>query len=418
MTTLAGTHAWTESNASRELLDRLFVGGAGFLLFGDYLALSISQALNGVAGNWVLYAGIAQLGVLALAAVLGRTRGVLLIPEVLCAAGLGLVWLLHLASAEVRGASLGEYGTQKLLSYFGMCMPALLCGIALGRCRGNLPRWMPVFATPLLAMCLLSLATDPAQLTIAFYHRLQVHADLLVLPAHQGLAFALAKSSLACYAMLRATERASWTRRAGFAVLGGMLGLVVLSGARGYTLALAAALALLWALRRGQLRLVIPAVGVAWILFQTSSSKLLATRLDPTQVLESVAYRERQAAWATAWEAFCGAPLFGHGPGGFAWIHHFGARTYPHNLGLEIASEAGVVGLLLLGTMLFASARRIWHLRRTQLDATAWFAIGFFCFALVGAMTVGDLIRNHFVFFAVGMLAGCSMRARPDSTCE
>ena len=68
-------------SASRELLDRLLVFGAGLLLFGDYLALSASHYFTGVPGNWVLYAGVAQLGVLTLAIVLGRLRGALLLPR-------------------------------------------------------------------------------------------------------------------------------------------------------------------------------------------------------------------------------------------------------------------------------------------------------------------------------------------------
>ena len=325
------------------------------------------------------------------------------------------MWLTHLVDAEITGNALGQYGTQKLLAYFGMCGPALLCGIALGRTRASVTRWAPWFTTPLLAMCLLSLATDPAHLTIAYYHQLHVYADLLVLPAHQGLAFALAKSTLACYAMLRAAESRSLSRKVSFAVLGVLLGLVVLSGARGYTLAIGGTMALLWALGRGQLRIVVPAVGLAWILFQTASTELLVERLDPAKILESIAYRERQQSWATAWEAFTAAPLLGHGPGGFAWIHHFGARTYPHNIALEIASEAGAVGLALLGGLLWITVRRIWTLCRSgaPLTANAWFAIGFFFFALIGAMSVGDLIRNHFLFFAIGMVAGCTSLALP-----
>jgi O-antigen ligase/tetratricopeptide (TPR) repeat protein len=68
--------------------------------------------------------------------------------------------------------------------------------------------------------------------------------------------------------------------------------------------------------------------------------------------------------WRIAWEIFLDAPLLGHGPGSFHVLSAVKAGIPPgfylvhaHNLILQILGEAGVIGVLILGVILFQLLR-------------------------------------------------------------
>ena len=403
-TALYASAAAPAGTASRTLLEHAFAACLGLLLFGDYLALSVSRLITGTPGNWIACAAGVQLLCVPLAVLLGRLRGVLRQGEVQWFLALGVLMLGHVVVGELTGHGLNDYGNEKVAAWFALCGPALLCGLAVGhasRPPGGV--WLLVFCSPLLLGCALSVASDPAQLTIAYFNRLHVHFGVLVQPAHQSLAFVLAKAALACCAWWWVHDRGSLASRATLGALGVLLGLLVLSGARGYILAFGAATVVLWTLGRGQLWLALGASVVGFALFHYGSSEAVQERFDPSQVLESLAYQERVNAWGTAWDAWLAAPLVGHGPGGFADFDSWGYRTYPHNILLEFASELGLVGLLCFLGLLGTTARRIWLVRHEGLNGARVFAFGFLLFALVGAQSVGDLMRNYFVFFSIGL---------------
>ena len=135
MTTSAlWTHRQQETDAAAgRILELAFAAGLGFLLFGDYLALSVSRLLTGQSAGWTTGAAVVQIGVLVLALVLGRLRGLLRIPELLWFVGLSAVFVAHVVLAEVFGRGLNDYGIDKVVAWFCMHGPALLCGIAAGR---------------------------------------------------------------------------------------------------------------------------------------------------------------------------------------------------------------------------------------------------------------------------------------------
>src|SRR5207248_8364655 len=54
--------------------------------------------------------------------------------------------------------------------------------------------------------------------------------------------------------------------------------------------------------------------------------------------------------WGQAWRAFTSHPFLGIGTGGFGAINPI--ELYPHNILLETAAELGVIGLLLVLTLL------------------------------------------------------------------
>lgn len=390
----------------------------GMLLFGDYLVLSLSRLLTGTANNWLLFVAVLQ--PLALAALLaaggGRRRPPSSVVVGYC--GLCVLALGHAVPIWLLGNELGEYGSQKLLALLFTIGPALGCGCLLGgadRLRGA--QLMPWFAAPLLAGCVLSLVQDPRLLTIEHYNNPPIHFGFLVMPTHQPLAFCLAKLALLAFAGERATVDADARRVLRLTFVGAALGLVLLSGARSYAVALVAALAVQALLGGRRLALVLAGGAVALWLYQSYASDLVQDRFDPTRIVESLAYREREQAWQAAWDAFVAHPLFGVGAGGFAQAMGWHGRVYPHNLLLEVASEFGLIGLGCLAA-LFAVPLR--HLLATLRQAgrpsvAAVFGFGLLVFAVGGAMAVGDLIRNHCVFFAIGMCATLAPVPTPEA---
>lgn len=380
----------------------------GALLFGDYLTLSASRALTGSSGNWIAFAAVLQPVIVVLTLLVGQVRQRL--PLLLLGGYLGLcaIGFGHGAWSWLHGIETGEYAQQKLASLFFLLGPALCCGVLLGNRREVAGATsMPWLMAPLVIMCLLALAQNPRLLTIEYYADPPVFFGFLVMPAHQPLAFSLTKAALLCFALDQLSTASRWTRALRLGFVGAMLGLVLLTGARSYALALVAALAAqsMFSGRRFGLMLVGTAIALA--VFQSYASELVQDRFDPTQALESLAYKEREQAWQAAWNAFTNNPLVGVGPGCFAQAGGWHGRVYPHNLPLEIAAEFGIVGLLCLCAMLAGPAWLTFSLlrRRERPSQAGLFALGLLVFGFGGALAVGDLIRNYFLMFALGMAA-------------
>lgn len=396
----------------------------GFVLFGDYLALTLSRALTGSAGSWILVAALVQ-PVLILA-LLRRARGGgggSRLPVVghlgLCALAIG-----HAVPVWLAGDSLSEYAEQKLIALFALLLPALLLGMIVGR-NANAPAasTMHWWMLPLLCLCGLAMATDPRLLTIEHYAEPPVFFDVLVMPAHQPLAFCLAKAALLAFAVHQTSPAGGERLFLRLCFVGAMLGLVLTTGARSYALALAVALAIQSVSAGRRLGLVLVGAAGAVATFQGYASEVVMDRFDPTATLQSLAWLEREESWWLACEAFIDHPLLGVGPAGFGGAAGWLGRVYPHNLPLEIAAEFGSVGLVCLAAIALPSLlqflRLIW--RRERPTPAGVFALGLLAFGLIGAMAVGDLIRNYFVWFAFGMAATALTQRRvaaavPSST--
>ncbi len=100
----------------------------------------------------------------------------------------------------------------------------------------------------------------------------------------------------------------------------------------------------------------------------------------------SLSSNNRTSWWGQAWRGFLDAPIVGDGAGGFP-LTHIAERTVadqnllvrqPHQLGLELLSELGVVGLL-LGLVALAAvvwgARRVGHAAGPALAIVAAFLV-------------------------------------------
>ncbi len=404
----------TSSDAAAGALRRVVVPLLVVLLFGDYLILSASRAATGSVGNWTMCVAGLQLAALAVLVVLGDLRRELMTAPVLACLAFGGLFAAHHVWWLVDGAPMHDYATQKTFAWFGLCLPALFLGLALGR-RRELPggAWFWVAFAPLLAMCAVAVAIDPDWLTIAHFDRMAVLFGALVLPAHQPLAYCLTKGSLYCFARIgsHSVRDMRWWMHTAVVCLA--LGLVLMSGARTYLLGALLALGVLMLFSRRRAGVAVLAGAGAVFAVQSLATSGLHDRIDPTQALESASFQERTEGFALAVDAFLAAPLLGQGPGGFAIHGGWYARAYPHNLVLEMLAETGVVGalaMLVVCVVLVRALRRLWR-ARANLDPVQAFAIGLLVFSAVAVMAVGDLIRNHFLFLAVGLTLASARRA-------
>ncbi|GAB4160303.1 MAG: hypothetical protein Fur0037_27220 [Planctomycetota bacterium] len=406
------TKAEDPVEAPQRLFDVLFDLALGLLLFGDYLALTASRLATGATGNWLWFSAALQLVALAFAVLARRPIPRIPLSVLSGYAGLCAIASAHVVPAWLAGNSVDAYVGQKAAATFALLGPSLLLGAIAGTSE-SVPgaRWFPLFSGALALSAIAAVSLDPALLTVEHYDDPPVFLGFFAMPAHQPLAFCLSKAALFCFA---AAQMRGKSRALHGAAVGVLAGLTLLTGARSYALALAAALAILGFARGRKLGALLAAFAIGVFVFQTWAAELVLNRFDSTQVFESVAYAERQQAWSSAIDLFLEHPLAGVGPGAFAEQAGFQGRVYPHNLVLEVLAEFGLSGavclLLMLAPVLWSTATLALGIeRRTEARV---FAAGLLLFGLIGAMAVGDLIRNHFVFFAIGMAATSTAATR------
>ena len=223
-------------------------------------------------------------------------------------------------------------------------------------------------------------------------------------------------------------------RRARFAQAGGvslLVALTVLPASRGALMALGGAvLALIAALRRRMLPLLLPAVLVGLILGGVGASAVgadyyysidvpgLQGRVAPpaegkdftgadTAAVEGPPISSlsvRRHLWTKALEDSVECPLFGHGVGMLmddspetlrmvqAGRVDAGARTYPHNVLIESFYSLGIIGLILFLATSLMSLFALWKLLRGRMERFAsLLVLGFASFAAVNAMVSGEI---------------------------
>lgn len=113
----------------------------------------------------------------------------------------------------------------------------------------------------------------------------------------------------------------------------------------------------------------------------------------------------RITRFESAWNAFVDTHGFGLGTGGFATYYGVEGPEYPHNIILEIAAELGVVGLALLGILLWIIVRRLTWLRHAYTEHTYHQAIGAVCcYSFVNALVSMDISGNYHFFLTGAVL--------------
>jgi O-antigen ligase len=115
--------------------------------------------------------------------------------------------------------------------------------------------------------------------------------------------------------------------------------------------------------------------------------------------------------WKEAWHAFERHPVFGIGTGGFGALQP--DERYPHNLFLEVASELGVVGLLLtVGILAFGlrSLIRTWRSAVPEERPAVALVVALVVSALVNALLSSDIQNNSTLWLALGLGIGLELR--------
>ncbi|MNK77305.1 O-Antigen ligase [compost metagenome] len=59
----------------------------------------------------------------------------------------------------------------------------------------------------------------------------------------------------------------------------------------------------------------------------------------------------RKTLWIHAIDAWLESPVIGHGPGAFSYLDDPEHKQEAHNLGFDMLTQAGVVGVLMLGAL-------------------------------------------------------------------
>lgn len=324
------------------------------------------------------------------------------------------LWLLGLMLLRL-GASAGEpYGSKKVQLYITDDLIFMLGAIFVGARKSDLRLFLLLFlgVTSLGALLLLDqLLSGSARATVGERFSL----------SSQEYPIALARSSadgltIAIYVIL-AAKKAS-LRLLGLAMVPVLVVAMLAAGSRGPVLAfffgLIGLIALTAASGRARRRLLQVAGGLLLAAFivplvipGSAAGRALSTILGGSQGLSS---NGRSHLWSLALNAFAQHPLLGIGTGGFATLS---TELYPHNILLEAAAELGLLGALVMLTIIGSSLRRLVQAWRTALGAEkldAVILIALFLSALGNALFSGAIQNNQEIWIWGGLGLGMSAR--------
>ena len=151
-------------------------------------------------------------------------------------------------------------------------------------------------------------------------------------------------------------------------------------------------------------------LGFAAIFFLINSASQLTARLQ-TPLMSEMSTAFRFIAWYKGTLDFFSSPILGIGTGSFELVSPWIVFDYPHNLFVEIASENGVLGLVILFAIIILGFRysffSIKAFANRQEQTLMWRSITFFAiflFALWNSMFSGDLALNEIVWFSIGLI--------------
>ena len=190
---------------------------------------------------------------------------------------------------------------------------------------------------------------------------------------------------------------------------------IVLTGSRGPFLGLILAIVFYYFLQPEQplsRKVTLSVMGFIPVLayFMVSGSSVVARITNPN-TKDAFSAVSRLAAWVDAIQDFLSSPLLGIGTGGFKMELFWLEIVYPHNLFLELASENGIVGLLLISALIFLAAKygfqNIRRYHRQGADVPMQLSIAaltILAFAVWNAMFSGDIWNNEGVWFAAGLI--------------
>lgn len=113
---------------------------------------------------------------------------------------------------------------------------------------------------------------------------------------------------------------------------------------------------------------------------------------------------ERINRYEFAFDMFKESPIIGKGIGSFAVEYEqIDARSYPHNIFLEVLSEMGLLGLMLLVGLLVIGLKRMLSGLSKKLYSERVILIAVFLFAFLNANVSSDLNDNRLFFCFLGL---------------
>ncbi len=335
--------------------------------------------------------------------------------------------LMTLGLAVVMVARLGastaaSYGSYKLQLFLAESLAFLLAGILVARSRRQMNLWVLMLLVSVGAgafVLIQDLLTGKATQVLPGRLALYSQADPIALA--RGAATGLL---LAVFLLLASPT--AWRRTAALALIP-ILGVAFIgAGSRGPVLGMVAGLAILLALSAGdrvsRRRMLLLAVALAL-------SVVIIPQLVPGQNLSRSlsiltgggqdagggdVSNGRYQIYSEAWQAFGSHPFTGIGTGSFASTDP--VAIYPHNIFLEVASELGFPGLLLLSGIIglaFVHVGKAWRRSQGEDRHHAALVAAYLGAAVVNAQFSADLARNGAIWLGAGLAFGLLQRVAP-----
>ena len=315
-----------------------------------------------------------------------------------------------------------SYGSYKLQLFVAESLTFLLAGILVARSRRHMNLWVAMLLVSVGAGALLllqDLLTGKATQVLPGRLALYAQADPIALA--RGAATGLL---LAVFLLLGSPV--AWRRAAALALIP-ILGIAFIgAGSRGPVLGMVAGLVILLGLSFGdrvsrkRMLLLAVALGLSVVIIpqlvpgQNLSRSLSILTGGGQDAGGGDVSNGRYQIYSEAWKAFGNHPFTGIGTGSFASTDP--VAIYPHNIFLEVASELGFPGLLLLCGIIglaFVHVARAWRRSQGEDRHHAALVAAYLGAAVVNAQFSADLARNGVIWLGAGLAFGLVQRVSP-----
>ena len=133
---------------------------------------------------------------------------------------------------------------------------------------------------------------------------------------------------------------------------------------------------------------------------------------------ESASFIERFRIYDVGFRAWAESVLFGQGLGGYsAFIGEVGVRTYPHNILIEIISEMGMIGLVIIILLAISTIYSLRVLKNKKIiveinQTSLYIYPTIFFYVLSNSMFSGDLAQNTSVWVSLTLLIMFSIKLK------
>lgn len=214
------------------------------------------------------------------------------------------------------------------------------------------------------------------------------------------LAPTLSTFALITLVVLSAALGMSWSRGAWIGVGAGLVTAVVVQSRRAFALSIVGAGLLAFVIWLSAINIIPNAIAARFegIADYFGVFDVRGVKVDDA----NFAVVERMAHWQAAWEMFSDHPLSGVGFGNYQVVYPVYALPrwsdplgHAHNYYLNVAAEAGAVGLFAYGVLWIAAFVQGW--RAVRVSQGIWRGIAAGCLGVLVALSVHNLFDNLFV---------------------